>query len=78
MTTEQKVIRAKVGVLELARQLGNVNQAYRVMGLQPGQLLPFHRRTRQRLVANLPRFGGHPSKVDNTEIGGPDVRPKTT
>ncbi len=32
MTTEQKVIRAKVGVLELARQLGNVSQACRVMG----------------------------------------------
>jgi methyltransferase (TIGR00027 family) len=27
MTTEQKVIRAKVGVLELAKQLGNVSQA---------------------------------------------------
>ncbi len=24
MTTEQKIIRAKVGVLELAKQLGNV------------------------------------------------------
>jgi transposase InsO family protein len=32
MTSEQKVIRAKVGVLELARQLGNVSQACRVMG----------------------------------------------
>jgi len=32
MTIEQKVIRAKVGVLELARQLGNVSQACRVMG----------------------------------------------
>ncbi|MDI7047358.1 helix-turn-helix domain-containing protein, partial [Escherichia coli] len=32
MTQEQKVIRAKVGMLELARQLGNVSQACRVMG----------------------------------------------
>jgi transposase InsO family protein len=32
MTTEQKVIRAKAGVLELAKQLGNVSQACRVMG----------------------------------------------
>lgn len=32
MTNEQKVIRAKLGVLELARQLGNVSQACRVMG----------------------------------------------
>ncbi len=32
MTQEQKVIRAKVGILELARQLGNVSQSCRVMG----------------------------------------------
>ncbi len=32
MTQEQKAIRAKVGMLELARQLGNVSQACRVMG----------------------------------------------
>jgi transposase InsO family protein len=32
MTKEQKVIRPKVGVLELAKQLGNVSQACRVMG----------------------------------------------
>jgi Winged helix-turn helix len=32
MTQEQKGIRAKVGMLELARQLGNVSQACRVMG----------------------------------------------
>jgi len=32
MTTEQQVIRAKVGLLELAKQLGNVSQACRVMG----------------------------------------------
>ena len=32
MTTAQKVIKAKVGVLELARQLGNVSQACKVMG----------------------------------------------
>lgn len=32
MTKEQKVIRAKVGLLELAKQLGNVSQACKVMG----------------------------------------------
>src|SRR4030095_1013673 len=32
MNQEQKVIRGKVGMLELARQLGNVSQACRVMG----------------------------------------------
>jgi transposase InsO family protein len=32
MTQEQKVIRAKVGVLELAKQLGNVSRACKIMG----------------------------------------------
>src|ERR1700719_2186279 len=32
MTPEQKVIRAKVGVLELAKHLGNVSQACKMMG----------------------------------------------
>src|SRR5205809_1362766 len=32
MTQEQKIIRAKVGLLELAKQLGNVSQVCRVMG----------------------------------------------
>src|SRR6266849_6850132 len=32
MTTERKIIRAKVGLLELAKQLGNVSQACKVMG----------------------------------------------
>jgi hypothetical protein len=32
MSKDQKIIKAKVGLLELARQLGNVSQACRVMG----------------------------------------------
>ena len=32
MTTERKIIKAKVGLLELAKQLGNVSQACKVMG----------------------------------------------
>lgn len=32
MTTNQKVIKTKLGLLELARQLGNVSQACKVMG----------------------------------------------
>jgi hypothetical protein len=36
MTTEQKIIRAKVGLLELAKQLGNVSQACkRSLGKRP-------------------------------------------
>ena len=32
MTKDQKVIRNKVGLLELAKQLGNVSRAYKIMG----------------------------------------------
>lgn len=32
MTTEQKIIRAKFRLLELAKQLGNVSQACKMMG----------------------------------------------
>ena len=32
LTTEQKIIKAKLGLLELAKQLGNVSQACKVMG----------------------------------------------
>jgi hypothetical protein len=32
MKTTQKVIKVKVGLLELAKQLGNVSQACKVMG----------------------------------------------
>ena len=32
MTKEQKIIRAKAGLLELAKQLGSVSQACKIMG----------------------------------------------
>ena len=32
MTRDQKIIRSKVGVLELAKQLGNVSRACKIMG----------------------------------------------
>jgi len=32
MTPEQKVIKAKIGLLELAKQLGSVSQACKVLG----------------------------------------------
>jgi hypothetical protein len=36
MTKEQKVIRAKVGLLEPARRLGNVSQACNMVGFRNG------------------------------------------
>jgi hypothetical protein len=37
MTNQQKIIKTKVSILKLAKQLGNVSQAYKVMGYSPGQ-----------------------------------------
>jgi hypothetical protein len=33
MTQEQKIIRTKVGLLELAKQLGNATQAHKIMAI---------------------------------------------
>jgi len=47
MTKDQKIIRAKVGLLELAKQLGNVSQACKMMGYvsaQPGSRMDCPRR----------------------------------
>jgi hypothetical protein len=45
--TERKVIKAKVGQLELAKQLGSVTQACRVMGYSRGQPLSLPRSARE-------------------------------
>ena len=48
MTKDQKIIRAKAGLLELAKQLGNVLPGLQDHGLQPGQLASALRTVRQR------------------------------
>jgi transposase len=44
MTQEQKIIRAKVGLLELARQLGNVSQACKMLGYRRDSFYRFKER----------------------------------
>ena len=41
MTTAEKVIKTKVGLLELGKQLGNVSKACRVMGYSRGSFYRF-------------------------------------
>jgi Winged helix-turn helix len=43
-TTEQKIIKTKVGVLELAKQLGNVARACRIMGYSRDSFYRFKER----------------------------------
>mgnify|MGYP005843319163 CR=1 FL=1 len=56
--TERKVIRAKVGLLELAKQLGNVTQACRVLGYIRGSFCRFR---------NLFERGGELALADMTK-----------
>jgi Winged helix-turn helix len=43
-TTEQKIIKAKIGVLELAKQLGNVSKACQLMGYSRDSFYRFKER----------------------------------
>ena len=72
MTQDQKIIRAKVGLLELAKQLGNScpregggQPSLQDDGLQPGQLLPFQGAVRQRRRAGP--AGDQPPQADPEE-----------
>ena len=55
MTQEQKIVRAKVGLLELAKQLGNVSQACKMMGYsRDSRDASFGSRSSTTKAANLP------------------------
>ena len=79
--TERKVIKAKVGLLELAKQLGSVTQACRVMGYSRiGQNPIPHRSVPARRGFVHPRlsyaFGGRNSSGEPT-VCFQHVQPKT-
>lgn len=48
MTTADKVIKTKVGVLELGKQLGNVSKACRIMGYSRDSFKRVHANTGPR------------------------------
>jgi len=43
MTTDQKIIKNKVGLLELAKQLGNISRACNILGYYRDSFLPLQR-----------------------------------
>lgn len=57
MTTEQKIIKTKLGLLELGRQLGNVSEACRVMGYSRDSLETMKKRL-LALEAKVAQEGG--------------------
>ena len=58
MTQEQKIIRAKVGLLELVKQLGNLSQPCKMMGYSRDSFDPlFGCRAQVRRGAHLPMIG---------------------
>ena len=67
MTQENKIIRAKVGLLELARQLGKCQPSLQNDGLQPRQLLPLQGALATPSAGELALQEPHASQADLEE-----------
>ncbi|WP_318345220.1 hypothetical protein [Flagellimonas baculiformis] len=56
MSTEEKIIKPKLGLLELAKQLGNVSQACKVMGLETPDIVYHLRRTKLSTLKTITKI----------------------
>ncbi len=80
MTTEKKVARRKLSVLELASELSNVSKACKIMGYSRQQFYEIRRNFQlygaEGLLDKLPGARGpHPNRVDGPGAGAGCKRP---
>ena len=55
MSTDQKIIKNKVGLLKLAEMLGSVSQACKMMGYSRDSFYRFKERTRKAASWRIPK-----------------------